>query len=146
MPKTPKPSGGFSLELGPEVANITCADCGKPFKSVNGYMKKDDWTYSVYFTTLQTGHDDIVVGLTVSIGKWWDDLALTAAAVSLDAHAAFKSSSPAAGSVVASTDFPVTLTFNVRADAARSRLELLMPGASTIPLPAGKQPSPNTLA
>jgi copper resistance protein C len=51
-----------------------------------------------------------------------------------------------AGSVVASTDFPVTLTFNVRADVARSRLELLIPGASTIPLPAGKQPSPNTLA
>jgi len=31
-------------------------------------------------------------------------------------------------------------------DAARSRLELLMPDASTIPLPAGKQPSPDTLA
>jgi methionine-rich copper-binding protein CopC len=34
----------------------------------------------------------------------------------------------------------------VRVDAARSRLELLMPDASTIPLPAGEQPSPDTLA
>jgi hypothetical protein len=59
----------FSLELGPEVANIVCDHCGKSFKSVNGYLKKDDWAYSVYFATLQTGHDDIEASLTVSIGK-----------------------------------------------------------------------------
>ena len=67
---------GFSLELGPEVANIVCDHCGQSFKSVNGFVKKDDWAYSVYFATLQTGHDDIAVGLTVSIGKWWDDSAV----------------------------------------------------------------------
>ena len=72
-------SGGFSLELGPEVANITCDHCGKPFKSVNGYIKRNDWAYSVYFATLQAGHEDIVVGLTVSIGKWWDDSASSVA-------------------------------------------------------------------
>src|SRR5262249_45260106 len=66
----------FSLELGPEVANITCNHCGKSFKSVNGYIKRDDWAYSIYFATLQTGHDEIVVGLTVSIGKFWDDSAV----------------------------------------------------------------------
>jgi hypothetical protein len=64
---------GFSLELGPEVANIVCDHCGKTLKSVNGYLKKDDWAYAVYFATLQTGHDGIEAGLTVSIGKWWDD-------------------------------------------------------------------------
>jgi len=74
--KTPKPKSGFSLELGPEVANIICDHCGKPFKSVNGYIKKDDWAYSVYFATLQSGHDDISVGLSISIGKWWDDTAV----------------------------------------------------------------------
>jgi hypothetical protein len=63
----------FSLELGPEVANIICDHCGHSFKSVNGFIKKDDWAYSIYFATLQTGHDDIEAGLTVSIGKWWDD-------------------------------------------------------------------------
>jgi methionine-rich copper-binding protein CopC len=47
-------------------------------------------------------------------------LALTVAAVRLDGHAVLKSSSPAAGSVVAGPDVPVTLTFNVRVDAARS--------------------------
>ena len=72
-------------------------------------------------------------------------VALTAVAVHLDAHAVIKSSSPAAGNVVTGPDVPVTLTFNVRVDAARSRLGLLMPDASTIPLPVGEQPSPDTL-
>lgn len=64
---------GFSLELGPEVTNIVCDHCGNSVKSVNGFIKKDDWAYSIYFATLQTGHDSIEAGLTVSIGKWWDD-------------------------------------------------------------------------
>jgi hypothetical protein len=42
-------------------------------QSVNGYIKRDDWAYSVYFATLQTAHDELRVGLTVSVGKWWDD-------------------------------------------------------------------------
>jgi hypothetical protein len=64
---------GFSLELGPEVANIICDHCGHSFKSVHGFIKKDDWAYSIYFATLQTGHDEIEAGLTVCIGRWWDD-------------------------------------------------------------------------
>jgi hypothetical protein len=63
----------FSLELGEEVANLRCAFCGKPFKSVCGFIKKDDWAYSVYFASLHVEHERISVGLTVSIGKWWDD-------------------------------------------------------------------------
>jgi hypothetical protein len=66
----------FSLELGDEVSNITCECCSKQFKSVVGFVKRDDDAYAVYFATLQTGHDDIAVGLTVSVGKWWDDNAL----------------------------------------------------------------------
>jgi copper resistance protein C len=66
--------------------------------------------------------------------------------VRLDAHAALKASSQAAGSVVAGSGFPVTPAFNVRVDAARSRLGPLMQEARTTPLPAGKQASPDTLA
>ena len=66
----------FSLELGEEVNNFACSDCGKAFKSVCGFIKKDGDAYSVYFATLETGHDDIAVGLTLSLGKWWDDNAL----------------------------------------------------------------------
>src|SRR5215469_14551957 len=66
----------YSLELGEEISNITCNCCGQQFKSVCGFIKKDDDAYAVYFATLHTGHSDIMVGLTVSIGKWWDDTAL----------------------------------------------------------------------
>jgi len=65
----------FSLELGEDVSNIKCECCGKQFKSVVGFVKRDNDAYAVYFATLQTGHDDITVGLTLSIGKWWDDTA-----------------------------------------------------------------------
>lgn len=66
----------FSLELGDEVANKTCQCCGEQYKSVVGFIKQNNDAYAVYFATLQTGHPAITVGLTVSIGKWWDDTAL----------------------------------------------------------------------
>jgi len=66
----------FSLELGDEVSNKTCDCCGEQYKSVVGFIKQDSDAYAIYFATLQTGHPDITVGLTVSIGKWWDDTAL----------------------------------------------------------------------
>ena len=66
----------FSLELGDEVANKTCDCCGEQYKSVVGFIKRDNDAYAVYFATLQTGHPDITAGLTVSVGKWWDDTAL----------------------------------------------------------------------
>lgn len=66
----------FSLELGDEVTNKTCNCCGEQYKTVVGFIKRDTDAYAVYFATLQTGHPDITVGLTVSIGKWWDDTAL----------------------------------------------------------------------
>jgi len=66
----------FSLELGDEVTNKTCNCCGEPYKSVVGFIKRDSDAYAVYFATLQTGHTEITVGLTLSVGKWWDDTAL----------------------------------------------------------------------
>lgn len=66
----------FSLELGEEVSNKACSCCGEQYKSVVGFIKRDDDAYAVYFATLQTGHKEIAVGLTISIGKWWDDTAL----------------------------------------------------------------------
>jgi hypothetical protein len=62
----------FSLELGPEIANLKCSDCGCRIHSVHGYIKRKDWAYSVYFATIQSGHEAIAMNLTVSIGKFWD--------------------------------------------------------------------------
>ena len=64
----------------------------------------------------------------------------------LEGHAILKSSSPASGGSVTSTDVPVKLTFNVRVDAARSKLQLLMPDASVVDLPIIESSSPDTLA
>jgi methionine-rich copper-binding protein CopC len=65
--------------------------------------------------------------------------------VQLEGHAILKSSSPANGESVTSPNVPVKLTFNVRVDAARSKLELLMPDASMVELPIVEQSSPDTL-
>ena len=70
---------------------------------------------------------------------------LSVAVIHLEGHAILKSSSPANGGSVSSRDVPVKLTFNVRVDAARSKLLLLMPDASTVELPIIEWPSPDTL-
>jgi methionine-rich copper-binding protein CopC len=71
-------------------------------------------------------------------------LVLAAAGLHLEGHAILKSSSPASGSITRS-DVPVKLTFNVRVDASRSKLQLLMPDASTVELPIVESPSPDSL-
>jgi methionine-rich copper-binding protein CopC len=70
---------------------------------------------------------------------------LSVAVMHLEGHAILKSSSPTNGGSVSSPDVPVKLTFNVRVDAARSKLLLLMPDASTVELPIIEWPSPDTL-
>ena len=70
---------------------------------------------------------------------------LSVAGMHLEGHAILKSSSPANGGSVTRPEVPVKLTFNVRVDAARSRLQLLTPDASTVELPIVEWPSPDTL-
>jgi copper resistance protein C len=72
-------------------------------------------------------------------------LVIPVAGMRLEGHAILKSSSPANGGSVTGSEVQVTLTFNVRVDAARSKLQLLMPDASTVELPVAKPPSPDTL-
>jgi len=63
----------------------------------------------------------------------------------LDGHAILKSSSPANGAFITGSELQVTLTFNVRIDAARSKVELLMPDASTVELHMLKRSSEDML-
>src|SRR5262245_39359769 len=70
---------------------------------------------------------------------------LAFAGIHLEGHAILKSSSPANGAFVTHPDMAVKLTFNVRVDAAHSKLELLMPDASTVELPIVKSPSPDII-
>jgi hypothetical protein len=71
------PPSKFSLKLGPNVNEVICSHCGKQLFSVCGFIALDGDAYSTYFALLHTAHGEIVVALTISIGKWWDDDALS---------------------------------------------------------------------
>ena len=63
----------------------------------------------------------------------------------VEAHAVLKSSSPAPDSTVTGPDVPVVLKYNVRVDAARSKVQLLHPDNSVTDLPLDKQTAADTL-
>jgi hypothetical protein len=60
-------------------------------------------------------------------------------------HAVLVESSPAASSTVTGPDVPITLRYNVRIEAGRSRLSLVGPDNAVTALTIGKQASPDTL-
>jgi copper resistance protein C len=60
-------------------------------------------------------------------------------------HAVLLETSPAANARVQGPDVAVRLRYNVRIEAARSRLSLLMPDNSVKSLAIAEQPSPDTL-
>lgn len=62
-----------------------------------------------------------------------------------EAHAILKESSPAANSSVSGPDVPLKLKFNVRIDAARSKIQILLPDKTAADLTLDKQTSPDTL-
>ena len=64
---------------------------------------------------------------------------------SLWAHAILMQSKPASNSAVKGPDVPIWLRFNVRVDGKRSRLTLVSPDGSTLPVPSVKQTAPDVL-
>src|SRR5689334_3735567 len=67
-------------------------------------------------------------------------------AASVVAHAVLLESSPTLKSSVNGPDVPLRLRFNVRIDAARSRLTLVDPDGSLQTLEINKQDPPNTIS
>lgn len=65
--------------------------------------------------------------------------------IRLDAHAVLVKSSPAAGSTITGTFLPVSVTFNSKIDAARSKITLVGPGQSEQALAIRGGNAPNTL-
>jgi hypothetical protein len=65
--------GKLSLELGEELRDIGCESCGGRHKSACGFIYRNDDAYGLYFAALHVGHPTPSVGLTLSLGKWWDD-------------------------------------------------------------------------
>jgi methionine-rich copper-binding protein CopC len=61
------------------------------------------------------------------------------------AHAVLLEASPAAGTTAKGPDVAIRLRYNVRVEAARSRVSLLLPDKTVKPLTIGQQPSPDVL-
>jgi len=84
-------------------------------------------------------------GLVRRLGGFMALAALFFAGAIVEGHAVLKTSSPAANASVAGPDVPVILQFNVRVDAARSKVQLLHPDNSVTDLPLEKDAAPDTL-
>ena len=66
----------FTLELGEQLSDIACEQCGGIHKSAYGFICKLGDAFALYFATLHTGHPEPSVGLTLSVGKWRDEEAI----------------------------------------------------------------------
>lgn len=63
----------LSIEPVPEVAEHACADCGRPFSSVHGFLYDAGEAYAVYHALLQTEHPSTVADIALSFGSWDED-------------------------------------------------------------------------
>lgn len=73
-------------------------------------------------------------------------LILLVGVIVIEGHAVLKESSPAANATVKGPDVPISLKFNVRVDAQRSKVQLLRPDNTTTEIPLDKNAAPDTLA
>ena len=64
------PPSALSIEPAPEVADRVCADCGRPFSSVHGFLYDEGDAYAIYHALLQTEHPSTVADIALSFGSW----------------------------------------------------------------------------
>jgi copper resistance protein C len=72
--------------------------------------------------------------------------ALLLVAAPAPAHAVLLESSPSLNAAISGPDVPIKLRFNVRIDSARSRITLLRPDGTTVPLELAKDSPADTLS
>lgn len=72
-------------------------------------------------------------------------LVILAATTPVWAHAVLMESKPKINSAIKGPDVPIWLRYNVRVDGKRSRLQLIGPDGSTIPVEAPKQTAADVL-
>lgn len=63
----------YTLELGEYIYRLRCECCSKSKKRVFGFVKKDSDAHSVYYALLNVTEGKPRVGLTVSVGPWWEN-------------------------------------------------------------------------
>jgi hypothetical protein len=60
----------YSIEFNQNIKPFICDDCGEESLTVWGWVGRDGSAHSVYYAGLMTGHEDVSVRLTISIGGW----------------------------------------------------------------------------
>jgi hypothetical protein len=63
----------YSLEVGEYVNELTCSCCGEKKKRVWGFVSKDGSAHAVYYALLNITEEQPRVGLTLSVGPWWEN-------------------------------------------------------------------------
>src|SRR5271169_196352 len=60
----------YSIEFNDFVKPFVCTHCGEQSLTVWGWIEKSNLAHAVYYAGLMTGHEEVSVRLTVSIGGW----------------------------------------------------------------------------
>ena len=63
----------YTLEVGEYIYSLQCECCGYAKKRVFGFVTKDGDAHAVYYALLNVTEHKPRVGLTVSVGPWWDN-------------------------------------------------------------------------
>lgn len=63
----------YAIELNERIKTFDCPDCGKKSLTVWGFVSKNNEAHAVYYAGLMTGHEQVSVRLTISIGGWGVD-------------------------------------------------------------------------
>jgi hypothetical protein len=63
----------YSLEKSEYLYRLTCECCGTEKKRVWGFVTKNGDAHAIYYALLNVAEESPRVGLTLSVGPWWDD-------------------------------------------------------------------------
>jgi len=62
----------YSLETGEYLYRLTCECCGEDKNRVWGFVSKHGDAHAIYYALLNVTEKEPRVGLTLSVGPWWD--------------------------------------------------------------------------
>jgi hypothetical protein len=64
--------GNYTLETGEYIYRLTCECCLTEKNRVWGFVSRDGDAHAVYYALLNLEEKSPRVGLTLSVGPWWD--------------------------------------------------------------------------
>ena len=62
----------YSLETGEHFRTLRCECCGQVKNRVWGFVSKDGDAHAIYYALLNVEEEQPRVGLTLSVGPWWE--------------------------------------------------------------------------